>query len=263
MTGYEELPLLRLDGLTLKYGALTAVDHVDLSIGHGARHALIGPNGAGKSTLFSVVAGTQRPTEGRVEFGAHDVTRLDEAGRARVGLIRTFQHSTLFPGMSVVDNVKLAVERVRGHTMRPWPRRGPDNNVADLAMHHLEAIGLGDRPHVRCGALSHGERRQLEVAITLACEPRLVLFDEPTAGMSASETQRFSELIESLPSEIAVVIVEHDLDVVFRLARRVSVLAAGRLIADGSPDEVRADDAVREAYLGKPKSGDPLFGVMS
>lgn len=263
MSANEEVPLLRLTGLTLKYGALAAVNDVSLDVADGARHALIGPNGAGKSTLFSVVGGAQRPTAGRIEFDGRDVTHLNEAGRARVGLVRTFQHSSLFLGMSVLDNVKLAVERVRGRAMRPWPQPRADRRIADLAMHHLEAIGLRDRPHARCGALSHGERRQLEVAITLACEPRLVLFDEPTAGMSASETQRFSELIESLPSSISVVIVEHDLDVVFRLAGRVSVLAAGQLIANGSPDEVRADARVREAYLGKPRTGEPLFGVMS
>lgn len=263
MSQDDNAPLLSLEGLTLKYGALAAVNDVTLEIANGTRHALIGPNGAGKSTLFSVVAGAQRPTSGRIAFNGRDITHLNEAGRARVGLVRTFQHSSLFLGLSVLDNVKLAAERERGRAMRPWPHPKADRLVEDQAMHHLRAIGLGDRPNAQCGALSHGERRQLEVAIALACEPQLLLFDEPTAGMSASETQRFSELIETLPPSVSVVIVEHDLDVVFRLASRVSVLAAGQLIADGSPDEVRADEAVREAYLGKPRTGEPLFGVVS
>lgn len=255
--------VLRLEGLTLRYGALTAVDHVDLGIREGARHALIGPNGAGKSSLFSVVAGAQRATEGRVVFRGNDVSSLNEAGRARVGLVRTFQHSSLFLHMSVLDNVRLAVERAGGRPKRPWPSRRKDRAITDTAMSHLESVGLVDRRSSMCGALSHGERRQLEVGMVLACEPRLVLFDEPTAGMSAAETRRFSELVESLPAEITTVVVEHDLDVVFRLADRVSVLAAGRLIADGTPDEVRADDAVKEAYLGKPRSSEPLFGATS
>lgn len=263
VTGVERDPILRLEGLTLRYGALTAVDHVDLSIRDGARHALIGPNGAGKSSLFSVVAGAVRATEGKVVLGGRDISSLNEAGRARVGLVRTFQHSSLFLGMSILDNVRLAVERAHGRPKRPWPTPRTDRVITELAMGHLESVGLVDRRSARCGALSHGERRQLEVAMVLACDPRLVLFDEPTAGMSAAETQRFSELVESLPSEVTTVVVEHDLDVVFRLADRVSVLAAGRLIADGTPDEVRADEAVKEAYLGKPRSAEPLFGGSS
>jgi branched-chain amino acid transport system ATP-binding protein len=263
MTGPGHEPILRLEGLTLRYGALTAVDHVDLTVRDGARHALIGPNGAGKSSLFSVVAGAVQATEGKVILGGKDVSGLNEAGRARVGLVRTFQHSSLFLGISVLDNVRLAVERAHGRPKRPWPMPRADRVITEQAMGHLEAVGLVDRRSSLCGALSHGERRQLEVAMVLACDPRLVLFDEPTAGMSAAETQRFSELVEALPSQITTVVVEHDLDVVFRLADRVSVLAAGRLIADGTPDEVRADEAVKEAYLGKPRSAEPLFGGMS
>jgi branched-chain amino acid transport system ATP-binding protein len=263
MTEQQRTDVLRLEGLTLRYGALTAVDHVDLTVREGARHALIGPNGAGKSSLFSVVAGAQRATSGKVVFRGQDVSGLNEAGRARVGLVRTFQHSSLFLGITVLDNVRLAVERAQGRPKRPWPMPRADKAITDKAMGHLRSVGLVDRRGSLCGALSHGERRQLEVAMVLACDPRLVLFDEPTAGMSAAETQRFSELVESLPAEITTVVVEHDLDVVFRLADRVSVLAAGRLIADGTPDEVRADEAVREAYLGKPRSSEPLFGGVS
>lgn len=263
MTTSTTEDILRLDGITLSYGSITAVDHVDLSVRRGARHALIGPNGAGKSTLFSVVAGYLPASEGRVVFDGQDVSGLDEVGRARVGLVRTFQHSSLFLGMSVLDNARLAVERAQGRPKRPWPSRRADRAITDQALGHLESVGLAGRHAAMCGTLSHGERRQLEVGLVLACHPRLVLFDEPTAGMSASETLHFSELVESLPADITTVVVEHDLDVVFRLADRVSVLAAGKLIADGTPDEVRADEAVREAYLGKPRSSEPLFGAVS
>jgi len=255
--------ILVLEELTLRYGALTAVDHVSLRIRRGARHALIGPNGAGKSSLFSVVAGTQRATEGRVMFDGQDVSGLTEGGRARVGLVRTFQHSSLFLGMSVLDNARLAVERSQGRPKRPWPSRKRDRKITDAARTHIDSAGLTDRREAVCGALSHGERRQLEVALVLSCNPQLVLFDEPTAGMSAAETERFSEVVESLPTEITTIVVEHDLDVVFRLADRISVLSAGALIADGSPEEIRADEAVREAYLGKPRSSEPLFGTAS
>jgi branched-chain amino acid transport system ATP-binding protein len=252
---------LRLEGLTLRYGALTAVDGVDLTVAQGARHALIGPNGAGKSSLFSVVAGAVAATSGKVLFRGEDVSRLDEAGRARIGLVRTYQHSSLFLGMSVLDNVRLGVERAQGRPRRPWPSRGKDRRVTLRALETLETVGLADRQAALCSTLSHGERRQLEVAVVLACDPLLVLFDEPTAGMSAAETQRFAELVESLPRDITTVVVEHDLDVVFRLSDRISVLAAGRLIADGAPDEVRADPVVNEAYLGEAHSDEPLFGV--
>ena len=248
-------PLLRLDGLTLRYGSLTAVDDVHLTVERGSRHALIGPNGAGKSSLFAVVAGSTRATRGRVHFDGRDVTALREAARARAGLVRTFQHSSLFLGCSVLDNVRLAVERAGGHPLRPWRSPRDASRTRSEAMGHLEAVGLLDRVEATSSALSHGERRQLEVAMVLACRPTLVLFDEPTAGMSVAETRRFSELVEQLPRSITAVVVEHDLDVVFRLADRVTVLAAGRVIADGEPEAVRADPAVQEAYLGGRSTG--------
>ena len=249
-------PMLEISDLTLKFGSLTAVDAVTLNIQRGVRHALIGPNGAGKSTLFGIIAGRLRPTEGKLTFNGQDITALSEAGRARAGLVRTFQHSSLFLSMSVLDNVRLAVERATSRPMRPWPSYGADRAVTAAAMAHLETVGLRERASSMCGALSHGERRQVEVAMVLACEPRMVLFDEPTAGMSVAETNRFAEIMESLPREVTVVVVEHDLDIVFRLAERVSVLAAGRLIADGTPAEVRNNDAVQEAYLGRTQSVD-------
>lgn len=251
--------LLEVEGLTLRYGAVTAVDDVTLTVAEGSRHALIGPNGAGKSSLFSVLGGATRATSGTVRFGGTDITSSDEVARARAGLVRTYQHSSLFLRLSVLDNVKLAVERRSGRPLRPWPSPRADRRVAAAALERLDQVGLADRSREPVSSLSHGERRQLEVALVLACEPRLVLFDEPTAGMSAAETTRFLELVEGLPRAITTVVVEHDLDVVFRLADRISVLAAGRLIADGSPEEVRADAAVNEAYLGAADGREPLF----
>lgn len=251
--------LLELDGVSRHYGSLKAVDDVTFSVERGARHALIGPNGAGKSTLFSVIGGAATATSGTIRFAGRDITALDEPARARGGLVRTFQHSSLFLGVSVLDNVVLAVEGVEGSPKRFFPLPGRDRRIRERAAEHLDAVGLAGRADLICGTLSHGERRQLEVAMVLACEPTMVLFDEPAAGMSAAETRRFMELIEGLPDTVTVLIVEHDLDLVFRLARTVSVLAAGRLIAHGTPAEVRDNEEVKVAYLGESEGAEPLF----
>ncbi|NNG18115.1 ABC transporter ATP-binding protein [Naumannella sp. ID2617S] len=252
-------PLLELEGISLHYGSLKAVDDVTLSVPAGARHALIGPNGAGKSTLFSVIGGAQKATAGRITFNGEDITHHNESTRARSGLVRTFQHSALFLGMSVLDNVALAVEGVHGTPWRFFPSRGGDRRIRERTLEVLSRVGLADRANEYAGNLSHGERRQLEVGLVLACDPTMVLFDEPAAGMSAAETHRFMELIESLPAEVTVLIVEHDLDLVFRLAKSVSVLAAGRLIAHGTPSEVRENEDVKVAYLGEREGAEPLF----
>ncbi|OYN95493.1 ABC transporter ATP-binding protein [Enemella evansiae] len=251
--------LLELNGVSRHYGSLKAVDDVSFTVERGARHALIGPNGAGKSTLFSVIGGATPASAGTIGFAGRDITGLDEPARARAGLVRTFQHSSLFLGISVLDNVVLAVEGVEGSPKRFFPVPGRDRRIRELAAEQLAAVGLSGREELICGTLSHGERRQLEVAMVLACEPTMVLFDEPAAGMSAAETKRFMELIEGLPESVTVLIVEHDLEVVFRLARTVSVLAAGRLIAHGSPAEIRDNDEVKVAYLGESEGAEPLF----
>ncbi|TMR25141.1 ABC transporter ATP-binding protein [Nonomuraea turkmeniaca] len=253
-------PLLELRGLTRAYGSLTAVDHVDLAVLPGERHALIGPNGAGKSTLFATVAGTLPATGGNVVFDGHDVTALAESERARRGLLRTYQHSSLFLDCSVLDNVALAVQRVHrvAHRFDRAARRFRRTEAE--ACRHLESVGLAGRAGDRASALSHGERRQLEVAMVLAAQPSLVMFDEPTAGMSAAETERFAELVERLPDDLTLLIVEHDLDVVFRLADRVTVLHLGRVLATGTPQEIQADDEVRRAYLGSARAEELFTG---
>ncbi|WP_327583893.1 ABC transporter ATP-binding protein [Nonomuraea sp. NBC_00507] len=251
-------PLLELRGLTRAYGSLTAVDHVDLAVSPGERHALIGPNGAGKSTLFATVAGTLPATGGSVMFAGQDVTALPESERARRGLLRTYQHSSLFLDCSVLDNVALAVQRVHRVAYRFDRAARRFRRTEAEARRHLESVGLAGRADDRAADLSHGERRQLEVAMVLAAQPALVMFDEPTAGMSAAETERFAALVERLPDELTLLIVEHDLDVVFRLADRITVLHLGRVLATGTPQEIQADDEVRRAYLGSART-DELF----
>jgi branched-chain amino acid transport system ATP-binding protein len=242
--------ILTCSGVAKRFGRLAAVDDVSLTIERGARHALIGPNGAGKSTLFNLLAGTTRPSAGRIQFDGHDVTARTDAWRSRAGLAKTFQHSSLFMSMSVADNVAIAAQRVSGDGMR-IRRQANRCPVVDGSVERcLEQTGLLARRREPVGGLSHGERRQLEVAVALATEPTLLLLDEPTAGMSAAESARFSELVESLPPTVAVLLIEHDLDVVFRLASRITVLHLGRVLADGNPETIRGDELVQQAYLG-------------
>jgi branched-chain amino acid transport system ATP-binding protein len=247
-------PVLRLEGLGKSYGSLVAVDAVDLEVTAGARHALIGPNGAGKTTLFDMVGGRTRPTRGRIVFaglgGERDVTRLSEHARARLGIAKTFQHSNLFDGLSALDNVAIAVQRHAGVSASPWRPARKHADVTERAETLLEQVGLADRRAANAGALSHGERRQLEVAVALATEPRLLLLDEPVAGMSPGESRNFVALVHALPPALSVLIIEHDMDVVFSLATTVSVLAAGKLLASGNPEDVAGSTAVQEAYLG-------------
>jgi branched-chain amino acid transport system ATP-binding protein len=239
---------LRCSGLSRSFGALKAVDGVDLVVEKGARHALIGPNGAGKSTLFKLVTGTMRAHAGAVELAGRDVTRLSEVVRCRLGMSQTMQHASLFGSMTAAETVALAGARHGGERISPLPRRRPA--VRARAEELLAEVGLADRRDVPVPALSHGERKQLEVALALACRPSLLLLDEPAAGMSPAESARLLTLLAALPEEITVLFVEHDLDLVFSLADSVTVLHLGRVLLSGTPDEVRASEAVREAYLG-------------
>ena len=239
---------LRCTGLGRSFGALKAVDGVDITVERGARHALIGPNGAGKSTLFKLVTGTMRAHAGTVELAGRDVTRLSEVARCRLGMSQTMQHASLFGSMTAAETVALAAARHEGARISPLPRRRPA--VHERAGELLAEVGLADRRDVPVPALSHGERKQLEVALALACRPSLLLLDEPAAGMSPAESARLLALLSALPPEITVLFVEHDLDLVFSLADSVTVLHLGRVLLSGTPDEVRASETVREAYLG-------------
>jgi branched-chain amino acid transport system ATP-binding protein len=241
-------PLLSLAGVGRSFGALKAVDDVTLDVPVGARHALIGPNGAGKSTLFKLITGALTVSTGTVGLAGSDITHLSEHQRARRGISQTLQHSSLFLTQTVLQNVLLAAQRRHGSRASLVPRR--QAAALDRSRALLVDVGLEHRAEVPVSALSHGERRQVEVAVALACEPRLLLLDEPAAGMSPAESTRLVELLRALPESVTVVIVEHDLDVVFALANSVTVLHLGRVLLTGSADDVRGSAAVQEAYLG-------------
>ncbi|MQA60657.1 MAG: ATP-binding cassette domain-containing protein [Actinophytocola sp.] len=237
-------------GLGRAFGALKAVDQVDMRVAPGSRHALIGPNGAGKTTLLSLITGALGASAGEVWLGEQDITRVSEIRRARLGISQTMQHASLFPSMTTAENVMLAVQRHHGR-ISPWPRRRPHRGRLEVRVEDLlDRAGLGGRGGVGVTALSHGERKQVELAVALACEPRLLLLDEPAAGMSAAESQRLVELVRRLPAEVTVLFIEHDLDLVFTLATDVTVLHLGQVLLSGSPDEIRTSEAVQQAYLG-------------
>jgi branched-chain amino acid transport system ATP-binding protein len=257
-------PVLACTGLARTFGALRAVDGVDLTLPAGARHALIGPNGAGKSTLFQLLTGGLRPTAGRVWLDGRDVTRMSDARRARLGIGQTFQHSSLFASMTAAENVALAAERALGRPWSPWPRRdGASRALGGRVDQLLADVDLLDRRATPVAALSHGECRQLELAVALATAPRVLLLDEPAAGLSPAETGRLAALLQRLPATTTLVFVEHDLDLVFRLATAVTVLHLGKVLVSGPPDEVQGSAEVQEAYLGTGRraelflSGDP------
>jgi branched-chain amino acid transport system ATP-binding protein len=240
------MSVLELRDVSVAFGGLRAVDGVDLDLGEGDRHGLIGPNGAGKSTLFRLVAGGLRPTAGRIAFDGQDITRLARHKRARLGIGQTFQHSSLFGGLSCRENVQLALQRAGG---------GRSPGAADDA---LERFSLAGRANVPAAALSHGEARQLELALALVTEPRLLLLDEPAAGLSSEETERFAEMLAALPPALTILLIEHDLDLVFQETRTVTVLHLGRIIASGTPEQIRANDEVHSVYIGG-KSEEELF----
>ena len=246
----SEQPALRVEGLSRHFGSLKAVEDVSFEVRPGSRHAVIGPNGAGKSTLFALVAGALPATSGRVWLHGDDVTALSEHARARRGLVRTFQHSSLFLSATARENVLLALQRRAGVQGRPWGAVARRRALVEEADAVLDQLHLVHRSGQAAGALSHGERRQLEVAVALATSPSVLLLDEPAAGMSHADTQAFQEIVLGLPPSITVLLVEHDLDLVFGVADQVTVLQLGQHLLTGPPDEVRASEAVQHAYLG-------------
>jgi branched-chain amino acid transport system ATP-binding protein len=243
---------LRLEtrGLTVRFGAIPAVNAVSLDVATGERRAVIGPNGAGKTTLFNAISGDVRPTSGAVALDGRDVTRLPPWRRARLGLARTFQRSTLFAGLSVRENVALAVRARAGGGWRFWPRR--ERALRREVEDRLAAAGLERVAHRPAGRIGHGEQRALEIELALAARPRALLLDEPMAGLSGAERHAALERLRSLPADVTLMIVEHDLDAVFAVAGRITVLDHGVVIADGAPEQVRADERVQEVYLGHP-----------
>jgi len=234
--------------LRREFGGIKALDGVSLKVAQGERRAIIGPNGAGKTTLFNVLTGELEPTAGEVRLAGENVTGRRPHELARRGVGRMYQRNELFDPLPARENVAIAVAAAAG-PYRPFRSPPPSELVA--ADELLERVGLGARQATPARALSHGERRQLELAVALARRPRVLLLDEPTAGMSPAETARITELIASLDRSLTLVIVEHDMDVVFQLAERITVLHEGRVIAEGTPAQVRGDTLVNEVYLGK------------
>ncbi len=245
-------PVLLAQGLFKRFGGLVATDNLSLDVWPGELHALIGPNGAGKTTLIGLLTGEIRPDTGRILFLGQDVSRLSVAARARRGLVRSFQIVQLLDDDTAEANVALAVQTHAGHSFRFWRRAGSDPALLDPARALLRQVGLGQaRWDTRVGDLSHGERKVLELAMALAASPRLLLLDEPMAGLGTAESLAMTETLRALKGRIPMLVIEHDMEAVFSLADRITVLVYGRAIASGSAAAIRADPAVQEAYLAE------------
>ncbi len=243
-------PVLSLSGLSRSFGALKATDSASLDLMPGEIHALIGPNGAGKSTLINLITGELKPDAGTIRFLGRDISALDVAARARSGLARTFQISSVVADFTVLQNVMLAAQGADGGTFRFFRAALSDATLTGSAHKHIAAAGLIDRAEVPAAKLSHGERRKLEVAMALALQPRAFLLDEPMAGMGAEGAAELGILLRSLVLQAPILLVEHDMDAVFALSDRISVLVSGRVIATGSVDDIRNDPEVHRVYLG-------------
>ncbi|HEV8678519.1 MAG TPA: ABC transporter ATP-binding protein [Stellaceae bacterium] len=244
-------PLLATSGLTKRFGGLVAASEVALAVEPGEIHAVIGPNGAGKTTLIAMLAGELRADAGTIRLAGLDISRAAPARRAALGIARSFQITSIFREFTALDNVALAVQARAGHSFRFWRAVAADARLRDPALAILADVGLAERAGVPAGALSHGERRALELAMVLATWPRLLLLDEPTAGMGLADSAAMVQLLAGLRGRLAIVLVEHDMDAVFALADRISVMVYGRIIATGRPEAIRADPEVRRAYLGE------------
>jgi branched-chain amino acid transport system ATP-binding protein len=242
-------PILRLRGIGRRFGGVQAVRDVDLEVLPGERRAILGPNGAGKTTLFNVISGEFPPTAGTIELFGEDVTGLPARKRCRMGLTRTFQKSRLFLGLSVEDNLYLAVLGVRDGHLRPL-RTSRDGEMRERARRLAARVGLGDRLDAIVGSLSHGEQRQLEVGMAQAGDPKLMMLDEPAAGLSRGERGALTELLLGLDPSVTLILIEHDMDVALRVAERVTMMHEGRVIVEGTPAEIRANQLVHDLYLG-------------
>ena len=243
--------LLQVEGLTKAFGALRATDGIDLVVQEGETLAVIGPNGAGKTTLIGQLAGNLRPDAGRIRFAGEDITALSAPRRARKGFARSFQITSVFPEFTALENVALAIQAHQGHSFRFWRPAMKDPALLEPARQVLASVGLQDKVNAVAANMSHGEHRQLEVAMALATRPRMLLLDEPMAGMGIDESQRMIALLGTLKRRQTMILVEHDMDAVFRLADRIAVLVYGRVIATGVPEDIKQNPDVRKAYLGE------------
>jgi branched-chain amino acid transport system ATP-binding protein len=243
--------LLEIEGLTKRFGGVIASDAISLTVPAGELHAVIGPNGAGKTTLIGELTGEIVPDAGHVRFGGHDITRLSVPRRSQLGLARSFQITSLFDDFTALDNVALAVQAHSGHSFHFWRDARKDVALREPARAVLARVGLAGRENVRVSSMSHGEHRQLEIAMALATRPRVLLLDEPMAGMGPEESVRMIALLRELKGKLTILLIEHDMDAVFALADRITVLVYGRIIASDQPAAIRANEEVRKAYLGE------------
>lgn len=244
-------PLLLVESLSKQFGGVVAADELCIDVLPGEIHAVIGPNGAGKTTMINLLSGQLKPDRGTIQFDGRNVARLSPARRSHLGLARSFQITSIFRDFSVLDNVALAIQAHDGHGFRFWRAARADERLQGPAARVVEQVGLGERSNVIAGNLAHGEQRQLEIAMVLAARPRLLLLDEPMAGMGQEDSGRIVKFLRSLKGEYTMLLVEHDMDAVFALADRITVLVYGRAIASGRPEQIRANQEVREAYLGE------------
>ena len=243
--------LLEIEALTKRFGGVVASDRISLAVTKGELHAIIGPNGAGKTTLIGQLAGETASDAGRIRFEGSDVTALPTYRRSQLGLARSFQITSLFLDFTALDNVALAVQAHAGHSFHFWRGARREAALRDPARIALERVGLASRAEVLVSTMSHGEHRQLEIAMALATGPRMLLLDEPMAGMGPDESTRMFALLRELKRGLTILLIEHDMEAVFALADRITVLVYGRIIATGTPEEIRANADVRQAYLGE------------
>ncbi len=243
--------LLQVQELTKRFGGVVASDAITLDVKRGELHAIIGPNGAGKTTLIGQLTGEIAPNTGTVRFDGSDITMLPTHRRSWMGLARSFQITSLFADFTAIDNVALAVQAHDGHSFRFWSNARSQTNLREAAMAALKRVGLEHRANSEVAKLSHGEHRQIEIAMALATKPRMLLLDEPMAGMGPDESSRMVALLKQLKQEFTILLIEHDMEAVFALADRITVLVYGKVIASGTPDEIRANAEVIQAYLGE------------
>jgi branched-chain amino acid transport system ATP-binding protein len=242
---------LETRALCKSFGALTVAANIDFRLETGARHALIGPNGAGKTTFVNMLTGALAPSSGQIVLGGHDITRLSQAARVKRGLGRTFQINTLFPYLPVLDNVALGVAERQGISGRMWRSARAHREICDESMALLVTLGLADDAHYRVLDLPYGKQRLVEIAIALGLKPKVLLLDEPAAGVPSVDAERILQVLDKLPADIAILIIEHDMDLVFRFAQRITVLVQGEVLVEGPPNEIAADRRVHQVYLGE------------
>jgi branched-chain amino acid transport system ATP-binding protein len=244
-------PLLRVEKLVRRFDGIVATDNVSLDVARGELHAIIGPNGAGKTTLISQLTGQLLPHSGAIYLAGRDITRVPAYRRSALGLARSFQITSLLSDFTASDNVALAAQAHDGHSFRFWRNARKEKGLRRTALAALDRVGLGGRAETLVSELSHGEQRELELAVALATKPQVLLLDEPMAGLGITESARMVKLLQELRREVTIVLVDHDMDAVFALADRISVLVYGRVIASGLPSEIRGDEEVKRAYLGE------------